>query len=316
MNLKHIRSFICVFEECSISRAALKLHVVQSAVSAQILDIERELNTTLFERSAKGVEATAEGRALYRLFLPVLKAFLKAEADARELIGKGVEEIRVGLSPSISNAVLSVVLYQFQREFPDVTLLVDEQQSWHLADGVRGGVIDFALMGLFGVPPNLSAVQVLEEPLVLVESRARRGTRSNKIDFRELQGLPLVLPRSRETYRRTIEEASEQVGVELNVQFEVDSAGPMFQMVAQSKVATVIPLLTAANGAKHLSLRIAHIVSPPLSRKLWCVYRPERPPTKAMERFIGLIQSNLQHAALLAARKTTTFAGPSVHKSY
>ncbi len=306
MNLKQIRSFICVFEECSISRAALKLHIVQSAVSAQILDIEKELNTTLFERSAKGVEATAEGRALYRIFLPVVKAFLKAEADAKELIGKGVEEIRVGLSPAISNAVLSVVLYRFQREFPELTLLVDEQQSWHLVDGVRSGELDLALMGLFGAPPNLSAIQVFEEPLVLVESRTRLGEGSDTIDFCHLEGMPLVLPRTRETYRRIIEEASEHAAVKLNIRFEVDSAGPILQMVAQSGLATVMPLLTAASGAKQFPLRILHIVSPSLSRKLWCVYRPERPPTKAMERFIRLVQDELHGAALLAARSKAT----------
>ena len=76
MDIRAINYFVAVFEERSFTAAAEKVHVVQSALSAQIRNLEDQFGAPLFERGARGVEPTPAGRRLYELCLPLLRDLL------------------------------------------------------------------------------------------------------------------------------------------------------------------------------------------------------------------------------------------------
>ena len=85
MDLKHVETFLAVFEEGSVTRAAHKLNIVQPAVSSQIKNLEAEIDVRLFDRSPRGIAPTAAARALYRLFVQVVADFRTAESLAQGL---------------------------------------------------------------------------------------------------------------------------------------------------------------------------------------------------------------------------------------
>src|SRR5919198_245380 len=93
MELRHLATFVAVAEEGSFTRAAGRLHVVQSAVSAAVRALERELGVTLFDRSTHRVELTDAGRAL----LPEARRTLAAAAAARD----AVDQLRGGLRGTV-----------------------------------------------------------------------------------------------------------------------------------------------------------------------------------------------------------------------
>src|ERR1700710_444100 len=93
MELRQLATFIAVAEEASFTRAADRLHVVQSAVSAGVRKLERELDARLFDRSTHRVELTDSGRAL----LPEARATLAAAQAAQD----AVDEARGGLRGTI-----------------------------------------------------------------------------------------------------------------------------------------------------------------------------------------------------------------------
>ena len=89
VELRHLEYFVAVAEERNFTRAAARLNIVQSAVSAAIKSLERELGAPLLERTSKRVALTDAGLAL----LPKARATLDAARDARE----AVDEVRGGL---------------------------------------------------------------------------------------------------------------------------------------------------------------------------------------------------------------------------
>src|SRR5690349_25087262 len=93
MELRHLATFVAVAEERSFTRAADRLHVVQSAVSAGVKTLERELGTALFTRSTQAVDLTDAGHAL----LPEARATLAAANAARD----AVEQVRDGLHGTV-----------------------------------------------------------------------------------------------------------------------------------------------------------------------------------------------------------------------
>src|ERR1700751_1305506 len=85
VELRHLRYFVAVAETENVSRAALKLHLSQPALSRQIRDLEDEIGFRLFERTAKSVRLTNAGRA----FVDEARAILK-QADEAVLKGRGI----------------------------------------------------------------------------------------------------------------------------------------------------------------------------------------------------------------------------------
>ena len=115
MELRHLRYFIGVAEEENVSRAALKLHVSQPALSRQIRDLEDELGFQLLERSAKSVRLTEAGR----VFLVEARAVLQRAEDAvktARAIATGGGELHVGYAPSLTARILPATLRAFQSE--------------------------------------------------------------------------------------------------------------------------------------------------------------------------------------------------------
>src|ERR671936_574108 len=98
MELRHLATFVAVAEEGGFTRAADRLHVVQSAASAGVRTLERELGATLFDRTTHQVTLTDAGRAL----LPEARAALAAARAARE----AVDEVRGGLRGTVTLGIM------------------------------------------------------------------------------------------------------------------------------------------------------------------------------------------------------------------
>src|SRR3954454_1694963 len=98
MELRHLATFVAVAEEGSFTRASTRLHVVQSAVSASVRTLERELGAALFDRTTHRVELTDAGSAL----LPEARTTLAAGRAARE----AVDGVRRGLRGALALRVM------------------------------------------------------------------------------------------------------------------------------------------------------------------------------------------------------------------
>ncbi len=136
MELRHLRYFIGVAEEENVSRAALKLHVSQPALSRQIRDLEDELGFLLLERSAKSVRLTEAGRT----FLIEARAVLQRAEDAvkaARAIATGGGELHVGYAPSLTARILPPTLRAFQTELPRVRVRLHDLSTEEMLAGLR-----------------------------------------------------------------------------------------------------------------------------------------------------------------------------------
>src|SRR6059058_3584351 len=145
MELRHLRYFIGVAEEENVSRAALKLHVSQPALSRQIRDLEDELGFLLLERSAKSVRLTEAGRA----FLTEARAVLQRAEDAvkaARTIATGGGELHVGYAPSLTARILPPALRAFQAELPNVRVKLHDFSTEEMLAGLREGKLQVAFV--------------------------------------------------------------------------------------------------------------------------------------------------------------------------
>jgi DNA-binding transcriptional LysR family regulator len=150
MELRHLTHFVAVAEEGSFTRASERLHIVQSAVSASIRSLERELGVQLFERTTQRVQLTDAGQVL----LPEARRTLAAAASARDAIDEvrgGVRgTVRLGTMQALRIIDVPRLLADFHRNHPLVELRVRHAGggSAQLADHVRHGALDIAILAL------------------------------------------------------------------------------------------------------------------------------------------------------------------------
>src|SRR5690606_15091168 len=110
MEFRQIQYFVCLYEEGTVTRAAKRLNIVQPALSMQIAKLEEALGQRLFERSTQGMQPTAAGRQMYRLFLPILRDFAHAREQILRTDGELSGHVSVGMIASVAQGVLSDAL--------------------------------------------------------------------------------------------------------------------------------------------------------------------------------------------------------------
>ena len=259
MELRQLRYFVRVVEIGSISRAALDLNLVQSALSQQISRLESELSTRLLQRTAQGAVPTEAGLAFFREAQLTLRHAEQAMRAAQQSRLTGT--VSVGLAPTTA-AVLGLPLMLAMRErYPDVRLHMVESLSGHLSAMLNARQLDLAV--LFDAPLRTdqslqtarrwSQLPLLQEDLFLISSASRfalpqtkRGVKPKTkaaatVEISALASLPLILPTGPHGLRNTLDTAFARAKIRPNVVLEIDSLTMLMEAVDAGLGATLQP---------------------------------------------------------------------------
>jgi LysR family transcriptional regulator, benzoate and cis,cis-muconate-responsive activator of ben and cat genes len=161
MELRHLRYFVAVAEAENVSRAALKLHVSQPALSRQIRDLEDELGFPLLERTAKSVRLTEAGRAFLGESRAVLQRADDAVRTARAIATGGRGELHLGYAPSPTARILPPTLRAFQGMLPNVRVKLHDLSTEEMLAGLREGKLQIAFL-VRPTPAMLRGLQFVE----------------------------------------------------------------------------------------------------------------------------------------------------------
>ncbi|MER5669612.1 LysR family transcriptional regulator [Pseudonocardia alni] len=193
MEIRWLEAFVAVAEELHFGRAADRLGIAQSPLSQTVRRLERELDTTLFERSTRSVALTPAGRAL----LPhVRRAFDELELGreaTRATDGVVHGTVAIGFSGALNHHTLSPLTRAVRHRYPGVTLaLTGRVMTGDGVTQVERGDLDIAFVGLPIDPSPLATRLVAREPLGAVLPVDHRLAQEPAIDLAELAGEPFV----------------------------------------------------------------------------------------------------------------------------
>jgi DNA-binding transcriptional LysR family regulator len=146
VELRHLRYFVAAAETENVSRAALKLHVSQPALSRQIRDLEDEIGFCLLERTAKSVRLTDAGRAFLSDARALLQQADEAVKKARAIAGAEPTELKVGYSPAATARILPAILRAYQRVTPKAHVKLHDWSNDENVAGLRDGRLNLAFV--------------------------------------------------------------------------------------------------------------------------------------------------------------------------
>jgi DNA-binding transcriptional LysR family regulator len=245
VELRQLATFVAVAEEGSFTRAADRLHVVQSAVSAGVRNLEKELGSMLFDRSTHRVKLTDSGRAL----LPEARATLAAAQAARD----AVDEARGGLRGTVVLGTMQAqgmraidlagVLAAFRAEHPGVEVKIRHSGgSSEMAREVREGSLDLAFVALpGGGPPGLELIPLAGEPILLAVPAGHALAGSADIELGALHDVTLVDLPDGWGIRMAVDRCFAAAGVTRTVTYEVNDTATMVEFIRTGLAIGLLP---------------------------------------------------------------------------
>jgi LysR family hca operon transcriptional activator len=243
MELRHLRYFVAVAEEGSLTVAAeRRLHTAQPSLSRQIRDLECEVGVALMTRSARGIELTPAGRAFLehaRLALAQTQAAVEA---ARRAAQPAKPSFALGFLTGQEMAWLPEAMHILKDELPNIDVTVSSQGSPELADGLMRGRLHLAFMRPEPQMPDLEYRVVTQEKLMVVMPSDHRLASRKAIAIADIAAETFLgMSKTAPSLRVVIDDYLKRSGVDVRVEHEIDNLGMAISLVASTRGVTLLP---------------------------------------------------------------------------
>src|SRR6267154_1636963 len=243
MELRHLRYFIAVAEEGSLTLAAeRRLHTAQPSLSRQIRDLELEVGAQLLIRGPRGIELTPAGRAfLDHARLALSQVEVAGEAARREV---AKESFVLGFLTGHEVTWLPEALRILRDDQPNIEVIVHSQLSPDLARGLLQGKLDVAFLRREDHVPGLAFKLLTKEPLVVFlpgdhRLASRKTIRPQDIPRETFISVPKT---PSPALRAVIDDYAARTGIDLTPAHEVDNISMAISMILSTRGLALLPL--------------------------------------------------------------------------
>jgi DNA-binding transcriptional LysR family regulator len=245
MEFRQLQALVAVAEQGSFSAAADALSTVQSNISAHIARLERELGTTLVDRSAGRL--TEEGTAVVARAQRIAFELEALQADVAALNFEVSGNARLGMIGTTARWLVPLLLETMGSRHPKVHLVVVEATSTSLEPQLVSGRLDLAVVNLPLPADELVTTELFDEDLVLFVPAGHPLAGRDAVALAELAEVPLLLPPRGVAYREDLERAAAAAGFALVARAELDGLRLIASLAMGGFGAAILPA-TAVPG--------------------------------------------------------------------
>ncbi len=293
--LRQVRAVIAVCEEGSFTRAAARENATQSGISQHVAAVEKKLGVKLFERANGRVTATPAGLRYYKSCVEAIGALDNAAVEARSLAGQVTGELRIGLMPTFTRAVLAPVLEDFVPRCPEVRLHIVEGYSGLLTQMVLDDELDFAVVPAFEGTIGLRSRLLVRDREMLISGPKRKLTPLAVVRLADIKPLKIVVPGPDNIRRRNLETYFQSHGVEVEAMLEMDAMIATLEFVARSDYVTVLPSVISVNDIGRGELIVNPIVEPELHAEFVVIQPTRRSLSTQARLFLERFEREVAH---------------------
>lgn len=244
MELRHLRYYVAVAEECHFGRAALRLHIAQPPLSQQIKQLEEDLGVTLLNRSTRKVELTDAGERYLERAREILAAVAAAGEEASRIAIGEIGRVSIGFTGSATYHLLPAVARHLSAELPDIDLdLHGEMLTPQQAAALHSGTID---LGFLRPPVNdrqLRYEVVGTEEMVAVLPHAHPLAEREAIEVADLAKESFITYSgfSRSVVFEVVLDACQRAGFTPTIRHEVGETATLVSFVAAGQGVALVP---------------------------------------------------------------------------
>lgn len=283
MDIKQLKTFICVAESGSLSRASDRLRIAQPALSRQIKLLEHEIGVALFDRHVRGMDLTDAGKELLGRVSGPIYQLEQSMYDVQSMHSTISGHVTVGILPTMANVLAVRLIERAGRDLPDVTVRLKEAYSVNLIEWIQSGEIDITF--LYGPQGDyhLRTKELLYEDIVLLSPPGSLAGHGEEIDIAEAALLPLALPSRPFGPRIVVDALAKKAGIALTAKFEVDSFWIIIDMVKSGLCHSFMPLSSVTEELAKATLEVRRIRPGNAQRQLILGFPSDRSNTRATD---------------------------------
>ena len=272
MDIRQLKYFVAIADYGSLSQAAFKLHVVQSALSHNLAQLEEELGTQLFYRQPRGVEVTQAGKMLYDYANTVLETISLAKENISSVNTAIREQVWIGLNHTANQLLLPSLPKTLIQRYPDIKLGLVEDLSATLIEYLVDGEVDIAIA--YNPPEDASLVSqpVFRERLCFVGSKKLLRENEAEISLQEVMDLPLILAGQRANLRGIVKDNKLIKQLEAACFMEINSLSALISVLKEDMGCSILSAATVQDEIDQGNLIARPITDPEINRDLHIVY--------------------------------------------
>lgn len=289
MELSQLETFLTVVAERSFSRAAVRLHRTQPAVSQVIRKLEEEFGEPLFERASRDGTLTAAGEVL-RDYAARLLSLRNEAASALEEV-RSLERGRLTLAANEYTCLyLLPVLDEFRRQCPQISILVQRSLASRIPDEVLRRTAEIGIVSFQPDDEQLGAIAVYADDLLFVVHPKHVLAREKKVRIRDLGAENFIAHNVASPRRKLVEESFAKHKTPLNIGVELPSLEAIKRFVASGNGVALVPALSVQTEIARGELVAVAIPELDCSRQLWLVYRRQGSLSYAAMAFMRVVR--------------------------
>jgi len=287
MDFDQLVTFIEVAKLRNFSRAGQKVFRSQSAVSAQIRQLEHEYGERLLDRSGKNVSLTSAGE----VFLEYAQRFVRLRAESLQAVASHSNKPRgillVGANEATCLYVLPEVFGNYAHLCPQVQVSIYRNFSRKILERVEDGSIDLGVVSLPVKSPNLKVIPIFRDRIMCMVSSRNKLSEKSEVTVREISEQPLIFPKTGST-RQMFDTIFRPYRGKLRVAMEIPSVSMIKRFVAADVGVSLITSRYAADQVRSGEAKLLPVKGLSLWRDLGVVHRSDRTLSPAAVEFLKL----------------------------
>jgi len=292
MDLDQLHTFLEIVRLKSFSKAAQTCYRTQPAISAQVRQLEQELNAQLFDRLGTRIALTPAGRILAGFAEQILDLRRQAQDSINDLESAPRGELVIAANESSCIYVLPSVFSEFKKEFPNVQVHVDRSYGARVVQAVLENQADFGVTQLPVQEKKLQVARIYTDEIKLVVPSDHPLARKKMVLPKDVLDDPLLLPRAGRT-RNRLNSWLEIVEDDINVSMELDSTEMMKRFVRAGLGLSFLAISYCREEVAARQLVALTLGPEPMIRRLGLIYRKDKAFSKAA---LGFIRVTLEQA--------------------
>jgi LysR family hydrogen peroxide-inducible transcriptional activator len=295
MDVRQLSALVAIADHGTFSAAARALYTVQSNVSGHIAKLERELGSTLVDRTHGGL--TEQGNRVLERARRILNEIDDIAADMASVDAEPSGDARIGVIGTTARWLMPQLMTEITRSLPLVRPIVHEGSTSTLIPAVLSGQLNAAIIHLPVDDPELIISPIFAEDLVLLAHTNHPLSSRTTMSIQELDELPLLLPPKGTALRRVLDRSAAAANITLRAQAEIDGVRLLASLAFEDYGPAIVPATAIPRWVKGDFVRIQ---VPELPRRVVAIAHRRRPaPNAATAAVLRLLHEMIGERGLL-----------------
>lgn len=294
MQWQDFKLFLEVAETGSFTKVAAQRQTVQSHISRQISALEAQCGGALFRRTGRGVALTELGQHVALKARQWVQTTDEFWTDIRQTARLPMGTVRLGILPSAAHPLMTQVFQRLHHTYPKITLDIREGQGGELDAMLDAGSVDLAILFRYDKPHHADETLLATASTYLVSRPGLSLTQGESVEFRRLEGLPLVLPRRPAHWRAMLDETARSKGFQFQIAIEADSLRVQKELIAHNPhLYALLGPFSVDQELRSGRLQAAKVIAPDLKRYVTLAHPKQGSLTQASRIVSQLIKDTV-----------------------